>query len=144
MFMQRYLYLTVMRYTTPNGLDVDHKGVVPDVEFAEGRLSAEKFDALWTLRRSGRLEKYLEAHWGPDLRKLAERDAFETSGYPDFDGFARGLDSPLERDEVREELRRAARRRMADEGTTWVCDLQTDPVLQRGLVEILDRLERND
>jgi hypothetical protein len=43
---------------------------------------------------------------------------------------------------VRGEIRRSARRRLEDEGKVWVTDLQTDRVLQRGLVEILDRLGR--
>ena len=140
MLLKRYLYLTVMRYTTPNGTQVDHKGVVPDVAFGDGRPSADQFSAAWSLRRSGAVEKYLDGHWGAALRKLADNDGFETGRYEGFDEFFGGLRTTLSRDEVREEIRRSARRRMEDEGKVWMSDLQTDKVLQRGLVEILDRL----
>jgi len=142
MLMKRYLYLTVMRYTTPNGTEVDHKGVAPDLAFGDGRPTAEKFAAAWELRRSGAVEKYRDAHWGPELRKLADVDGFETGRYDEFDGFYGGLRTSLTKDEVREEVRRSSRRRMEDEGKVWMTDLQTDKVLQRGLVEILDRLGR--
>ncbi len=142
MLMQRYLYLTVMRYTTPHGHDVDHKGVEPDIAFPEEPPGAEAFDAEWRLRRSGEIGKYLDARWGPGLRKLAEGDAFETSRWPGFDDFHGSLKTSLPPDKVREELRRAARRRVAEEGKVWSCDLETDRVLQRGLVELLDLLEK--
>lgn len=141
--MQRYLYLTVMRYTTPLGHEVDHRGVSPDVECAEDRPGAGVFDAVWDLRRSGALESYLDAHAGREVRRLAETDHFETARYPGFEEFHRGLKTSLAGDVVREEIRRALRRRLADrEQVAWVCDLQTDRVLQRGLVELLDLLGR--
>jgi C-terminal peptidase prc len=143
MFMQRYLYLTVMRYTTPHGSEVDHKGVEPDVECREDSASAETFAALWELRASGGLERYLDARWGDGLRRLAANDGFDASRWPGFDELRKGLKTPLAADEVRGELRRAARRRMASkEGKVWVADLETDRVLQRGLVEMLDLLEK--
>jgi carboxyl-terminal processing protease len=140
MLMKRYLYLTVMRYTTPNGTEVDHKGVAPDVVFGDGRPPADTFSAEWALRRSGGIEKYRDAHWGAGLRKLADTDGFETGRYEGFDEFFGGLRTALTKDQVREEVRRSVRRRMEDEGKVWMSDLQTDQVLQRGLVEILDRI----
>lgn len=142
MLMKRYLYLTVLRYTTPNGTTVDHQGVAPDLPFDDGRPSAELFQAQWTLRGTGAVEKYRDEHWGSSLRPLAVEDRFETSGYPDFDAFYGGLTTTLTRDQVREEIRRSVRRRLEDEGKVWATDLQTDRVLQRGLVELLDRLGR--
>src|SRR5205085_10059741 len=120
MLLKRYLYLTVMRYTTPNGTQVDHKGVAPDVAFGDGRPSAETFAAEWALRRSGEVEKYRDAHWGPALRKLADNDGFETGAYEGFDGFFGGLQTQLSRHEVREEIRRSVRRRMEAEGKVWM------------------------
>jgi carboxyl-terminal processing protease len=140
MLLKRYLYLTVMRYTTPNGTEVDHKGVAPDIASDDGRPSPELFGAQWALRRTGAVEKYRDAHWGPELRKLADNDGFENGRYESFEEFYGGLRTTLTRDQVREEIRRSARRRMEDEGKVWTSDLQTDKVLQRGLVEILDRL----
>jgi len=142
MLMKRYLYLTVMRYTTPNGTTVDHQGVAPDVAFDDDRPSAELFAAEWELRRSGAVEKYREGHWGAALRRLADTDHFDTAGYEGFEQFYGGLKTTLTKDQVREEIRRSARRRMEDDGKVWATDLQTDRVLQRGLVEILDRVGR--
>jgi carboxyl-terminal processing protease len=139
MLMKRYLYLTVLRYTTPNGTTVDHKGVAPDLPSDDGRPSPELFQAEWALRETGAVEKYRDATWGPALRRLADVDGFETSGYEGFDAFYGGLKTSLTKDQVREEVRRSARRRMEDEGKTWTTDLQTDRVLQRGLVELLER-----
>jgi carboxyl-terminal processing protease len=140
MLMKRYLYLTVMRYTTPNGTEVDHKGIAPDINMGDGRPTAEAFAAAWALRRTGAVEKYRDAHWGAALKRLADHDDFETDRYEGFDEFYAGLRTKMPKDEVREEIRRAARRRMEDEGKVWMTDLQTDKVLQRGLVELLDRL----
>lgn len=142
MLMKRYLYLTVMRYTTPNGTTVDHQGVAPDLACDDGRPSAEVFAAEWELRRSGAVDRYRDAHWDAGLRRLADADQFEVARYAGFDDFYTGLRTPLSRDQVREEIRRSARRRMEDEGKVWMTDLQTDRVLQKGLVEILDRLAR--
>lgn len=140
MFLKRYLYLTVLRYTTPRGREVEGRGIEPDIACAEDRPDAATFDAVWKLRRSGKLEKYLEARWGPATRALAETDGFDAARWEGFEELYRSLDTTLTRDQVREELRRAARRRREAEGHVWVCDLQTDTVLQRGLVELLDRL----
>jgi carboxyl-terminal processing protease len=142
MLMKRYLYLTVLRYTTPNGTTVDHKGVPPDLAFADDRPSPDVFGAERLLRASGEIDRYRDDHWGAALKRLADNDAFETSGYEGFDAFAGGLKTTLTKDQVRGEIRRSARRRLEDEGKVWVTDLQTDRVLQRGLVEILDRLGR--
>lgn len=142
MLLKRYLYLTVMRYTTPNGTAVDHKGVPPDLAIDDGRPSAELFSSEWTLRRSGAVDRYRDAHWDQALKRLADVDGFEISRYEGFDAFYDGLKTPLTKDQVREEIRRSARRRLEDEGKVWMTDLQTDRVLQRGLVEILDRLGR--
>jgi carboxyl-terminal processing protease len=142
MLMKRYLYLTVMRYTTPHGTAVDHKGVAPDLAFDDGRSTAELFAAEWTLRKTGAVERYRDAHWDAALRRLADVDGFEVSRYAGFETFYAGLKTTLTQDQVREEVRRSVRRRMEDEGKVWMTDLQTDRVLQRGLVEVLDRLAR--
>lgn len=144
MGLQRYLYLSVMKYTTPHGHEVNHKGVQPDLAFREEPPPVEKFDAAWKLRESGKLERYLDAHWGAGLEKLADYDAFETAGYPEFEKFYAELGTSLARDDVRGELRRAARARMAAEGASWVTDLQTDLPLQRALAELLDRAGKKE
>jgi C-terminal peptidase prc len=141
--MQRFLYLTVMRYTTPFGHEVDHRGIQPDIPCPEERRDAATFDAVWTLRRTGAIERYIADHPGQAMRRLADSDRFETRGYPGFEEFYVGLKTALSRDTVREELRRVLRRIVAEEkGSVWVSDLETDRVLQRGLVEVLDLIEK--
>lgn len=142
MLMKRYLYLTVMRYTTPKGTAVDHQGVAPDVACGDGRPTPDVFDSAWALRGTGKVDAYRDAAWSAALRRLADNDKFDTSGYEGFDAFYDGLKTTLTRDQVREEIRRSVRRRMEDEGRIWATDLQTDRVLQRGLVEILDKLAK--
>jgi carboxyl-terminal processing protease len=143
MMMRRFLYLTVMRYTTPLGHEVNHVGISPDIACPEDRYDAATFDAAWTLRRSGALEAYLDAHPGKALLGLAESDRFEPERYPRFDDLYKKAGAGLSRDVVRAELRRALRRRIEEEDNTlFVCDLESDRVLQRGLVEVLDRLEK--
>lgn len=144
MFMKRYLYLTVMRYTTPDGTQVNHKGVKPAVEAAADRPSPDTFDAIWSLRKTGKIRKYVDRHWGDAFRLLAEYDGFETGKYPGFDAFYGGLDTKLGRDRVRSELRREARRKREEEGIVWMADLQSDEVLQRGLVELLDAMKKGE
>jgi carboxyl-terminal processing protease len=141
MFMKRYLYLTVLRYSTPHGDEVQHVGVAPDVEARPEALDAAGWDARWTLRQGGALERWLGPRWGPALAKAADWDGFETTSWEGFDDLAGSLATALPRDVLREELRRAARRRATEEGAAWACDLQADRVLQRGLVELLDRIK---
>lgn len=141
MFMKRYLYLTVLRYSTPGGHEVQHVGVAPDVVARPDALDAEGWDARFRLRQDGGLERWLDARWGPALEKAADWDGFDTAAWPGFDALAGGLQTALPRDAIRDELRRAARRRAIDAGAAWACDLQGDTVLQRGLVELLDRLK---
>lgn len=136
MFLQRYLYLTVLRYSTPHGNEVNHIGVAPDVEAAAPEAALE----ARALR--GRLEAWLDERWGPKLAKAAEYDGFDTAAWEGFDALYADLKTALTKDVVREELRRAARRRAIDEGAAWACDLQGDAVLQRGLVVLLDRLDK--
>lgn len=139
---ERYLYLTVMTYKLPSGRSIHHKGVVPDVPFAQDRPTPDKFAEIWRIRTGGRLEKYVEERWGREsalLRRLAKNDGFEWSRYPGFGTLYDSLGSTLSKDEVREELRRAIRRHLErTEEVVWVSDLETDLQLQRALVHLLD------
>jgi carboxyl-terminal processing protease len=133
---QRFLYLTVMRYTTPAGRAVDRVGIAPHVAAGPAKLGPDDFDAVRSLRTGPALERYLAGLDPGRLRALAAYDRFETASWPGFDGFHRGLETRLKPDRVREELRLAARRRAGLDG----CDLQGDDALQRGVAELLDRL----
>lgn len=140
MFMRRYLYLTVLRYTTPDGHEVNHIGVAPDVEAAGRSLDPALWDARGELRRGGALERWLDERWGPAVLKAADYDGFDSARWEGFEAFYEGLKTPLPKDVVREELRRVARRRAIEEGADWACDLQADEVLLKGLDVLLDRM----
>ena len=137
MFLQRYLYLTVLRYSTPHGSEVNHVGVAPDVEAKTEAAGPE----VLALRIGTALESWLDARWSPALAKAAEYDGFDTGAWEGFDALYAGLKTTRPKDVVREELRRAARREAIRQGAAWACDLQGDAVLQRGLVVLLDRME---
>jgi carboxyl-terminal processing protease len=138
---ERYLYLTVMTYKLPSGRSIHGTGVVPDVEFKDEKVAPDKFAEIWRVRTSGALQAYVEKNWGDALRRLGKNDGFDSSRYPGFDALYGSLKTKLSKDEVRAELRRAVRRHTErTDGTVWVCDLETDLQLQRGLVELLDVL----
>lgn len=139
---QRYLYLTVMRYTLPTGRSIHGIGVEPNVVVAAPKPTGEEFDRLWTLRRGGKLEAYVEAAFAkqPALKsELANYDGFDTSRYPGFDGFYQGLKTKLSAQQVRDEVRRVLRRQVEREaGAPLVFDLETDAQLQEAVLELAD------
>lgn len=141
-FQQRYLYLTVMTYKLPTGRSIHHKGVVPDVEYKEDKIAPDVFAEIWKIRQSGAFDRYIEKNGeknGDLLKKLAANDGFEHARYPGFDALFSSLRTSLSKDQIRAELRRSIRRHLSlKDGTIWVCDLETDVQLQRGLVELLD------
>jgi carboxyl-terminal processing protease len=144
--MKRFLYLTVMEYTLPTGRSIHHKGVEPDVAYSTKKPTAREFALRWKIRNSDVLEKWLKRQWnrnGEKLRELAEYDGFDSGNYPAFDAFYASLDTSLSRDVVRAELRRAIRARVShEEKRSWVADLETDVQLQRGLVGLLEEMDR--
>src|SRR5258708_24928722 len=105
-----------MRYTTPKGNVVGHKGVGPDLPFDDGRPTPDASFAEWTLRGTGAVQKYRHDHWDATLKQLADVDRFETSSYKGFDAFYGRLQNDLRRDQVHEEGRRSPRRPMEHEG----------------------------
>ena len=138
----RFLYLTVLRYYLPSGRSINHTGVTPTVEFKEKKPAHDAFLALWKIRTSGAIEKYLDDRWAANVdlfKKLAEKDGFDAAKYPDFDKLFKGLKTTLSQDDVRAEVRRSIRRRLTlVDDVQFVCDLETDAQLQYALVELLD------
>lgn len=142
----RFLFLTVMRYYLPTGRSVDHIGVKPDLEIAMPKPTGEKFDTLWNLRHSGKLEEYVNTNFDKNkelFSELAEYDGFDASRYPGFTEFYQELGTSLSEDEVREELRQALRRKIeTDTGKRFPYDCQADLQLQAALLEMHDMLEK--
>ncbi len=144
--MKRFLYLTVMEYTLPTGRSIHHKGVSPDIVYSTKKPSAEDFAARWEIRGNGQLEKWLDRTWDryqDKYKELAEYDGFDSGNYPAFKRFYSSLNTTLDPDLVRAELRRAIRSRVSqEEKRSWVADLETDVQLQRGLVGVLEKMEQ--
>ncbi|MDQ7780404.1 MAG: S41 family peptidase [Planctomycetota bacterium] len=140
----RFLYLTVMKYYLPTGRSIDHIGVSPDIEVPAPKLKGEKFDRVWQLKRSGKLEEYVNSNYEANkqlFHELAMYDAFDSSRYPGFESFCKGLKTKLGPDEVREELRQAIRRKIENEsGKRFPYDCQSDVQLQAALLEMQDTL----
>ena len=138
----RFLYLTVLRYSLPSGRSINHKGVEPTVEFKQKKPSKDAFLAAHKVRTSGAIDRYLDERWESQkttFKALADADQFETKGYPDFEALYGSLKTSLSKDAFRAELRRGIRRRLTvTEDVQFVCDLETDTQLQYALVELLD------
>ncbi len=142
-FPQRFLYLTVMRYTLPTGRSIHGTGVEPNVKVPSAKPSGEEFDRLWTLRESGAIERYIaENLTDAALRtELAAYDRFETKRYPKFAAFYRSLGTKLSEQQVREEIRRALRIAVEREtDSSLVFDLQTDEQLQTAVLHLATEL----
>ncbi len=138
----RFLYLTVMRYYLPTGRSINHIGVKPDLEIAMPKTTGEKFEAVWNLRHSGKLDEYVNANFDANKKLFGELmiyDGFDASKYPGFKDFYNGLKTSLSQDELREELRQALRRRIeTDSGKGFPYDCQSDLQLQAAILEMND------
>lgn len=139
----RLLYLTILRYQLPNGGYVEeHEGVAPHVRAAARAYNEPEWTALLALRGDRRVAKYVEELLADAslAEELASYDDFDTDRYPEFDALA--TRTKADRDLLRIEVRRRLRNALAEKrGELWPYDLQGDEQLQRGLLELLDRLE---
>jgi C-terminal peptidase prc len=159
-----YLKLTVAAYHLPSGrnlhrtVDSDGRvlnpdwGIVPDLTM-ELRdvtpLTAWKNAMVFDLLRKGVFREYVSARMEQHKElflRLAETDGGEWTRYPDFEEFYTGLDTKLERDDVRRWLRYEIRDQVADlrgkayPGGRALGDPQEDQQLQAAAKVILDQL----
>lgn len=141
---QTQLRLTVAKYYLPSGRCIHEKGVEVDVEVKQLETPGWVVEGLMELRKRPVLEDYLRNTWDAhqDLyARLAQNDEGKWENWPGFDGFYQQLNTRLERNDIRAELRAALRRRVQDERKKeFVVDLQEDVVLQRGVLEVLKKL----
>jgi len=115
MLMKRYLYLTVCatpRRTAAWSTTRAFRRTCLRRRPSDARDVLRRMDAA--RHRSG--AEVSRRHWGATLKQLADVDRFETSSYDGFEAFYGALKTDLSKDQVREEVRRSARRRMEDEG----------------------------
>lgn len=155
--------LTVARYHLPSGrcvhkeVDRDGKiiapdwGVTPDLEIELREISATdawKNAEIFELFRAGTLQDYVreQVRENPELfLELADGDRGQVDRYPGFDELFEGLDTHLDRDDVRRWIRYLVRDEVADlrgkayPGGRAVGDIQEDAQLQTGIDKVLDR-----
>jgi hypothetical protein len=141
---QTQLKLTVAKYYLPSGRCIHEKGVDVDIEVKQPETHSWVEEKLTELRQKAVCEEYFTKRWAgkKDLfLQLAENDGGLCANWPDFDTFYQSLHTQVEPSAIRAELRSVARRMAQDElKREFVTDLQEDEVLQRGVLELLKKL----
>ncbi len=147
------LRLTIAKYYLPNGKspqkekDAKTWGIEPDVKAETPETDYWKDEAFEKIRQAGKIDDYLKEKMPQHkelFRALAVDDNGDPSRYPGLDALRASLEPPLDKrlepDDLRELVRDALRRWLADEqGKDFNTDYQADVVLQRGIVESLKR-----
>ncbi len=102
---------------------------------------------MFQLLRSGVFREYVAKHLADNTElfmELAEADEGDESRYPDFDSFFEGLDTRLDKGEVRRWIRFEVRDRVADlrgrvfPGVNALGDYQEDAQLQEAARQLLE------
>ncbi|MBE7492695.1 MAG: PDZ domain-containing protein [Planctomycetes bacterium] len=141
----RVLKTTVFSYYLPSGVTIDRHagvgGVSPHIHVDPQYLQSWQVYAIDKLRKSKRLDDYLDLHYRGEgkalLMRLASFDGLQTQAWPRFDEFYAGLNTRLSPDDVRRELRFALRTRVADDrGAEFTQNYQEDPGILRGVKEL--------
>ena len=135
--------VTIAKWYLPSGRTVEKdkhadSGILPDIKAAPHERDFWKDAEFERLRAGDEIDKYVK-EYGEDkelFKKLAESDNGDLSRYPKFDALFDSLKTKASKDEVRELLREFIRKRVADDqGKPLYIDVQTDVVLQRGILE---------
>jgi hypothetical protein len=148
----RILKCTVFRYFLPSGISIDRYegegGVSPHIQIDLELLEASQVYAIDALRKSGKLDAYLDQHYSgvnkATMMKLASFDALDPAMWPEFDKFYSGLGTNLARDDVRRELRFALRTRVQDDrGAEFTQNFQEDKVILRSVKELFTKTKQD-
>jgi len=141
------LRLTVAKYYLPSGRCIHEEGIEPDIKIEPVDYPGWVLDEMDTLKESGVVEDYIQKVFTPDddlFGRLADYDGGDTSAYPGFDELFESAKEKarLSRDQVRMMVRSALRPKIEDQRKSeFVCDLQEDVQLQRGVYELLTALD---
>jgi hypothetical protein len=137
--------LTVAKYYLPSGRCIHEQGVEPDI--AAGHVETDDYllRRVFEMRRNHVFEDYARTIWKEHKNALLptiEDDGGKIDGYPGFEVWLKSLGSPpLPLDPVRLEVRQVLRRLAQDEfQREYACDLASDEVLQRGVLELLHKM----
>jgi carboxyl-terminal processing protease len=136
------LKITIAKWYLPSGRSVEKdkhadSGVVPDIKAAPHERDFWKDAEFERMRAGDEIDKYLREHEDKErFRKIAESDGGDLSLYPGFDALYESLKTRATKDDVRELVREFIRKKVADDqGKANYLDLETDVVLQRGILE---------
>ncbi len=148
--------LTIARYMLPSGRSIHREldengditssgGVEPTEEVRQKRWETWKLEEMIEIQGDRVVRDYIDGHWDANVelfRELAIGDSGDASKYPGFEEFYAGLDTRLNRDDVRFLVRREVRRRVQDQqGAAFPRgDYQQDFQLQRGIAIVLEEL----
>jgi C-terminal peptidase prc len=151
--------LTIARYLLPSGRSIHREldrdgsiisegGVKPDHEVDFPLIERWRFDERDKVRKSDVLRDYLDRNYAANKQlfsQLAVSDGKEPERYPGFDDLYTRLDTPLDRDDVRDLLRQAIRRRVQDDlGHAFPFgDYEEDIQVQKAIQVALEKLGEN-
>ncbi len=135
--------VTISKWFLPSGQSVEkdnvqESGVLPDVKISPQERDFWKDAEFEKLRAGDEIDRYVKQNANPELyQKIAESDGGNLSLYPKFDALYDSLKCRTSKDEVRELVREYIRKYVQDEilKHPLYADLQTDVVLQRGILE---------
>ncbi|MHC5058061.1 MAG: S41 family peptidase, partial [Planctomycetota bacterium] len=146
--MKTKLRLTIARYYLPSQRCIDKKGVEPDVEIKDDPLAPWESEEIARLKLyekiAGRVREAYRKDPDP-IAGLAESDGKRLDAYPGLRALAEEAGARVSDDALRLIARLTVRRLVADErGRRFVCDLQEDRVLRRGVYDVLAQLPATD
>ena len=143
---QTQLRITVAKYFLPSGRCIHEKGIDPEVVVHPPELDDSSMRLRVDLRQKHVLDDFVAARWAgakDTFVKLTQDEAAKLEDYPDASELLKQADAMrLKPVELQEELRYVVRRMAQDDlKKEYPCDLVGDPVLQRGVFELLSKLD---
>jgi len=146
--MKTKLRLTIARYYLPSQRCIDKKGIEPDVKIEDEALAPWESEEIARLNVHEKIAERMREAYRDDpalLATLAESDGKRLDAYPGLGALADEAGTRVSDDALRILARLSVRRLVADgRGRRFVCDLQEDMVLRRGVYEVLAQLPAAD
>jgi carboxyl-terminal processing protease len=139
-----FLKLTVFKYYLPGGQCIDGSGIEPDIALAVEEAPEWKTEEYKKLTEKV-FQAYTDKYYKDNeelFKRLADGDGSNAKSYPGFDEFYKSLNTKLDEQDVRRELRAYIRNLISREAgkASYVNDIQEDKELQRALYEVMKKL----
>jgi C-terminal peptidase prc len=132
------------------GAVIHEGGIIPDIDVAYEGIKPWKEEELTDLLEKEVFENYVDEHYAANkdlFNELADGDNNDWSRYPEFEEFYQGLETHLDRNDIRQWVRAEVRKRVADErgkefpGFLFHGDFQEDTQLQAAILAILNQID---